>query len=81
MLNDFYLFLRNYSGSSLLNEVKKLDSNSDQLYIIGNWADEAEKYREISTDTYRVIEYALDLAITSAEYAPNAGLYRNYQTN
>lgn len=69
---EFLSFIKNNSGIDLLNQVKKYESTSDQIYILSNWCDTTKNRDEIE----EVILYALNLTIKKTEYAPNAGVYR-----
>lgn len=75
IFKDFAVFLKKYSEFEILNEIRDIDSTTDQLYILSNWA---ERIETISSDAEvkKVILYAFNKAISNPEYAPNAGIYR-----
>ncbi|NIK75040.1 hypothetical protein FHS15_000138 [Paenibacillus castaneae] len=67
------LLISDYSAKEVLGEVQKLESNTDQLYFLGHWA-KGGKFKDGAED---VLEYALNLTLNKAAYAPNALIYLN----
>ena len=67
------LVLRNYTGKQVLDEIEKLNSVGDKLYLICQWCsiDRAQPNAE------QVLRPALQLAISSLDYTPNASIYRD----
>ncbi|MDR0139571.1 hypothetical protein RFW18_17595 [Metabacillus idriensis] len=61
------------SGQEVLEEAKKLENASDQLYLLCRWASRKDKLE----GAYDVIKYALKQAIGKTEYAPNARVFRD----
>lgn len=58
----------NYSVRILLSEIEKLESKADALMLLRQWL----KVNRRSTESHIVMEYALNLTISTSEYAPNA---------
>ncbi|MEQ2528862.1 hypothetical protein WMO40_19480 [Bacillaceae bacterium CLA-AA-H227] len=73
---EFLSFIRNSSADELLNQVKKYESVSDQIYILSNWCATISNKEGIE----EVILYALNITVKKSEYAPNAGIYRKLST-
>lgn len=67
-LNVTSVVFGDYTVSKLLSEIKKLESKSDALMLLRQWL----KVNRKAVDSHIVIEYALDLTISTSEYSPNA---------
>lgn len=62
------IILGNYSASKVVNEISDFENKRDSIFILKQWLI-ANKGR---SDASEVIEYILDLIITTSEYSPNA---------
>ncbi len=62
------LLIGNYSSTEVLREIAKLEDSKDQLFLLRVWADHT-KQPERAGD---IIEYALRLAVKTADYTPVA---------
>jgi hypothetical protein len=69
------LFL-NFPAAKVIAEVKRIDRVSEQLFLIRSWI---KKNREVS-DVADVVEYGLQIAISTTDYAPNARDFRDLST-
>jgi hypothetical protein len=70
------LFIKECSAAEAIAQVKKLENTDDRLFLLRRWAlDNRER-----EDAAEVVEFALDLAIKSAPYSPNAGILREIAT-
>jgi hypothetical protein len=58
----------NYSATEVLREIEKLDSVSDQLFLLQEWTE----YTRHPEEAGRVAEHGLRLSIRSTEYTPHA---------
>jgi len=65
-----------YSASQIIYEAEKAERASEKLFILRPWV---LKNRE-SNDAAEVVEYALNVAISTTEYAPSARDYRELAT-
>jgi hypothetical protein len=65
-----------YSASQIIYEAEKAERASEKLFILRPWV---LNNRE-SQDAAEVVEYALKVAISTTEYAPNARDYRELAT-
>lgn len=65
--------LREYTAKEIISEVEKLTSTSDKLYLIAHWASNNKKL----DGAEHVLEYALKLAVSTTDYAPNARVYKD----
>jgi hypothetical protein len=70
------LLVRKYKAKEILSEVDQLESTSDKLFLLANWASSNVKIEGAS----EVIDYALKIAISTTEYAPNAKIYNDLAT-
>lgn len=70
------VLVRDSAAAVVLAEVGKLEGTSERLYLLRRWA---LQNRE-RNDALDVVEYALKLAITTTEYAPNARVLRELAT-
>jgi len=70
------LLLGEYSAREVMARTEKLESVSDRLYLLGQWAIQ-NRERE---DAAQIVDFALDLAIRTTEYAPNARVFREIAT-
>jgi len=70
--NKLALLVDNYSAEQILQEVSKFKTTTEKLFFLTKWT-------EINSEgegTYKVIDYALNLMISTTAYAPNAKKYR-----
>lgn len=66
------LFYLNFSGEMIIAEANKLERASEKLYLLRSWV---MKNRE-SSDAADVVDFGLNIAITTTDYAPNARDFR-----
>lgn len=67
------LLVRDYQAREIISEVEQLESTSDKLFLLANWASNNKKIEGAEN----VIEYGLNLAVSTTEYAPNAKIYKD----
>ena len=65
-------FIADYTASEVIAEAKKMGTVGDQLYLLRLWA----KRNRRRSDGLEVLEHALEQAISSTEYSPNAKVIR-----
>lgn len=70
------LLVREYTAKEILAEVDQLESTSDKLFLLANWASS----NIILEGAHEVIEYAMKIAVSTTEYAPNAKVYNDLAT-
>ena len=66
------LAVGNQTAREVIAEVEKMNTTEDRLYLLRQWAIDSRE----RSDAADVVEYALDLAIRTAAYAPNARVLR-----
>ncbi|MBW6474130.1 MAG: hypothetical protein K0B14_13475 [Anaerolineaceae bacterium] len=66
------LLFFNFSAEEVISQVNNFDQVRDQFYILRSWA---SKNREVD-NVGSVLEYALQIAISSTEFSPNARDFR-----
>jgi hypothetical protein len=66
------LAVGNQTAQEVIAEVEKMKTTEDRLYLLRQWSVESRE----RSDAADVVEYALDLAIKTAAYAPNARVLR-----
>ena len=66
------LAVGNQTAQEVIAEVEKMKTTEDRLYLLRQWSIESRE----RSDAADVVEYALDLAIKTAAYAPNARVLR-----
>ncbi len=67
------LLLGDDSAKEVISKAEKLDSATEQLYLLRRWA----RMNSRRADASEVIEHALKVAIQKTQYAPNAGVFRD----
>lgn len=70
------LLVDDYSASQILQEVSNLKTTTEKLFFLTKWT-EINKERK---DTYEVINYALNLMISTTTYSTNAKKYKDLAT-
>jgi hypothetical protein len=70
------LFIRECSSAEVIAQVEKLENADDRLFLLRRWALD-NREREDAAD---VVEFALDLAIKTTPYSPNASVLREIAT-
>jgi hypothetical protein len=66
------LSVGNQTAREVIAEVEKMNTTEDRLYLLRQWAVDSRE----RCDAADVVEYALDLAIKTATYSPNARVLR-----
>jgi hypothetical protein len=66
------LFHLNFSGERIIAEAEKMERASEQLYLLRSWV---MNNRE-SPDAADVVDFGLNIAIATTDYAPSARDYR-----
>lgn len=70
------LVVEDYSAIQVLEEIEKLSTASDQVFVLRSWA---QRNRE-AHDALDVVEQALRLIVRTTDYAPNARVLRELAT-
>lgn len=70
------LLIEDYSAAEVIAQVQRLESTDDRLYLLRRWTMD-NRERE---DAWEVVDFALDLAIKTTPYSPNAGVLREIAT-
>lgn len=71
-VSNLSLLLDEYTASDVIHEVKKFDNIKESLFYLKEWIS-VNRDRE---DVAEVIEYTLNLIVSSTQYSPNASDYR-----
>jgi hypothetical protein len=66
------IFLGEFSASDITREVNKLDNIDDKLRLLRLWLISNKK----NDDAFQIVEYALELAIKTSDYVPDAKVLR-----
>jgi hypothetical protein len=66
------LAVGNQTAQEVIAEAEKMKTTEDRLYLLRQWSVDSRE----RSDAADVVEYALDLAIKTAAYAPNARVLR-----
>lgn len=70
------LYYLKFSGAQIISTAQKMERASEQLYLLRSWV---TKNRE-ALDVADVVEFGLQVAIASTDYAPNARDFRELAT-
>jgi hypothetical protein len=70
--NSMAFLVNEYSSKQVISEVEKLDSTTEKLFLLRQWA--LTNYN--NEDALEVTEYALRITIRTTDYAPNARVFR-----
>lgn len=75
-LNTGSLLVWDFPGSKIISEAKKIEQASEQLFLIRSWATRNREAPDVSD----VLEFGLQIAITTNDYSPNARDFRELST-
>ncbi len=67
------LLLGKYSACDVIAEVDKLENTADRLYLLCQWVISHKEHQ----DALKVIDYALNILLKTATYAPNAKIFKD----
>jgi hypothetical protein len=67
------LIFLDFDAERIVNEAKKLEKASEQLYLIRSWVKKNRENEKIEA----VVEYGLSIAINTVDYVPNARDFRD----